>query len=189
MCNTHCWSLYTYGPCRFRDRGEGRARCQALSGELPTILRTEAALCGRKRQRFSHWTQELELETLEQPLPPIALYVSIRPVRGIARIIRESYLQWLRSLTRFLAYLSIFHMPTNLRVPSAKTHFPRSIHSEIVKNSGKVELNPGKWQTVFMKLNFNQSKLISKSMTYFEKKVLNFNKYLNNTNLIFTYNK
>ena len=145
-------------------------------------LREEAATLLSLNPR----TRTRDLGTTVAPNRAICKY---RPVRGIARIIRESYLQWLRSLTRFLAYLSIFHMLTNLRVPSAKTHFPRSIHSEIVKNLGKVELNAGKWQTVFMKLNFNQSKLISKSMTYFEKKVLNFNKYLNNTNLIFTYNK
>lgn len=58
----------------FATEAKAERRCQARSGELPTILRTEAARCGRKRAAT---LLAPELETLEQPLPPIALYVSI----------------------------------------------------------------------------------------------------------------
>jgi len=108
-CNTRRRSFYTFGPCRFRDRGEGRARCQARLGELPTILRTEAALCGRKRAAtllaLNPRARTRDLGTTVAPDRAICKYP---PVRGIARTIRKSHL---RSLPHFLASLSIFRTP------------------------------------------------------------------------------
>lgn len=117
-------SLYTSDPCRFRDRGEGRARCQAHSGELPTILRTEAALCGRKRAAtllaLNPRARTRDLGTTVAPVRAICKYP---PVRGIARTTRESHL---RSLSRVFSYLSHFsRTPTNLRVCRGQKHiFP-----------------------------------------------------------------
>lgn len=90
----------------FATEAKAERRCQARSGELPTILRTEAAHCGRKRAAT---LLAPEPETLEQPLPPIALYVSIYVFlckRGIARTTRESSYNLLRvSTSLFFSYI------------------------------------------------------------------------------------
>lgn len=150
---THSRSLYTSGPCRFRDRGEGRARCQARSGELPTILRTEAALCGRKRAAallaLNPRARTRDLGTTVAPDRAICKYP---PVRGIARTIRESHL---RSLPRFLVSLPIFRTATNLRVPCAETCI---FHVRCIRKLRRalknIKFNSEKQQTFFhIKLN------------------------------------
>jgi len=120
-CNTRRRSLYTFGPCRFRDRGEGRARCQARLGELPTILRTEAALCGRKRAAtFLALNPRARTRDLGTTVAPDRAICKYPPVRGIARTIRKSHL---RSLPHFLASLSVFRTPNKFRRAVCKNAF------------------------------------------------------------------
>lgn len=96
----------------FATEAKAERRCQARSGELPTILRTEAARCGRKRAAT---LLAPEPETLEQPLPPIALYVSIYVFLGKRGIANP---------TIFLMHLSFpsFSYIDTLRILYVKRH-------------------------------------------------------------------
>lgn len=99
-------SLYTSDPCRFRDRGEGRARCQAHSGELPTILRTEAALCGRKRAAtFLALNPRARTRDLGTTVAPDRAICKYPPVRGISR---GRFANPTSDLSRICSYLSHF---------------------------------------------------------------------------------